>query len=306
MSIFHGDPRDWRIPEAIGSAVAIGTFDGVHRGHQSVLTELRETPGLVPAALTFDVHPSSLVAPDAAPGLLGTVGQRVEWLQQEGAEVVGVLPFHLVREWSPQAFVDVVLRDALNARVVAVGSDFRFGYGRKGDVAFLASAAEAAGFTVHELDLLGEAGGKYSSTEIRRLLGAGDVIGAAGMLGRPPTVRGPVVRGEGRGRQIGIPTANVAADPTVLLPAIGVYAGSVLFEGERNDAVVNVGRRPTFDGNGITVEAHLIDWDGDLYGRQLDVEFLHRLRGEVKFDGIESLVAQIHADIDAARVLLTR
>ena len=175
MSIFHGDPREWRIPEAIGSAVAIGTFDGVHRGHQSVLADLRETPGLVPAALTFDVHPLSLVAPEAAPGLLGTVDQRVEWLQEKGAEVVGVLPFGLVREWSPQAFVDVVLRDALNARVVAVGSDFRFGYGRKGDVSFLLDAADDAGFTVHELDLLGEESGKYSSTEIRRLLGAGDV-----------------------------------------------------------------------------------------------------------------------------------
>lgn len=306
MSILHGDPREWSIPEGIGSAVAIGTFDGVHLGHRCVLADLRETPGVVPAALTFDVHPLSLVDPDSAPGLLGTVGQRVEWLRAEGAEVVGVLPFSLVREWSPQAFVDVVLRDALRARVVAVGADFRFGYGRKGDVGFLRAAADAAGFRVHELDLLGEEGGKYSSTAIRAMVAEGDVEGAAEMLGRPPTVRGPVVRGEGRGRQIGIPTANVAANPSVLLPAIGVYAGTVLFEGERNDAVVNVGRRPTFDGEGITVEAHLIDWDGDLYGRQLDVAFLHRLRGEVRFDGIESLVAQIHADIEAARGLLGR
>ena len=304
MSILHGDPRAWRLPDAIGSAVAIGTFDGVHRGHQCVLADLSGTPGVVPAALTFDVHPLSLVAPGSAPGLLGTVGQRVEWLRAEGAETVGVLPFALVREWSPQAFVDVVLRDAFRAQVVAVGADFRFGYDRKGDVDFLRGAAEEAGFTLHVLELLGEEGGKYSSTAIRQMVADGDVVGAAEMLGRPPTVRGPVVRGEGRGRQIGIPTANVATDPSVLLPAIGVYAGTVLFEGEENDAVVNVGRRPTFEGEGITVEAHLIDWDGDLYGRQLDVAFRHRLRGEVKFDGIDSLVTQIRADIDEARVLL--
>lgn len=303
MSVLHGDPHKWQIPGTIGSAVAIGTFDGVHRGHQCVLADLRDTPGLVPAALTFDVHPLSLIDPDRAPRLLGTVDQRVEWLQEEGAELVGVLPFAQVREWSPQAFIDVVLGSALRAEVVAVGSDFRFGYGRRGDVALLREVGARQGFSVHVLDLLGEGDGKFSSTEVRRAMEAGDMEAAGEILGRPPTLRGPVVRGEGRGRQIGVPTANVATKPTVQLPAIGVYAGTVVVGRERHDAVINVGRRPTFEADGITVEAHLIDWDGDLYGRSLDVELRHRLRGEVKFAGIDELVAQIRRDIEAARAL---
>lgn len=304
MSVLHGDPHKWQIPGTIGSAVAIGTFDGVHRGHQCVLADLRDTPGLVPAALTFDIHPASLIDPDRAPRLLGTVDQRVEWLQEEGAELVGVLPFAQVREWSPQAFIDVVLVNALRAEVVAVGSDFRFGYGRRGDVELLREVGAAQGFSVHVLELLGEGDGKFSSTEVRRAMEAGDVELAAEVLGRPPTLRGPVVRGEGRGRQIGIPTANVATKPNVQLPALGVYSGAVVFGRERHEAVINVGRRPTFAGDGVTVEAHLIDWDGDLYGRSLDVELHHRLRGEVKFTGIDELVAQIRRDIEAARALL--
>ncbi len=304
MSVLHGDPHKWQIPGPIGSAVAIGTFDGVHRGHQRVLADLRSTAGLVPAALTFDVHPLSLIDPDRAPKLLGTVDQRVEWLQEEGAELVGVLPFAQVREWSPTAFIDVVLRGALRAEVVAVGSDFRFGYGRGGDVDLLTRSGSRLGFSVHVVDLLSEGDGKLSSTAVRRALEAGDVVAAGEILGRPPTLRGPVVRGEGRGRKIGIPTANVATRPGVQLPALGVYAGVVEFGQERHDAVINVGRRPTFDGDGVTVEAHLIDWDGDLYGRSLDVELLHRLRGEVKFAGIEQLVAQIRRDIQEAKTLL--
>jgi riboflavin kinase/FMN adenylyltransferase len=304
MSVLHGDPHKWQIQGTIGSAVAIGTFDGVHKGHQRVLADLRSTSGLVPAALTFDIHPLGLIDPERAPRLLGTVDQRVEWLQEEGAELVGVLPFAQVREWSPQAFVDVVLRTALRAEVVAVGSDFRFGYGRRGDVAMLRDAGADHGFAVHVVDLLGEGDGKFSSTEIRRAMEVGDVVAARAILGRPPTLRGPVVRGEGRGRQIGIPTANVATKPMVQLPALGVYAGVVIFGRERHDAVINVGRRPTFDGEGVTVEAHLIDWDGDLYGRSLDVELHVRLRGEVRFDSVDSLVAQIRRDIEAARIHL--
>ncbi len=304
MSVLHGDPHKWQIPGTIGSSVAIGTFDGVHRGHQGVLADLRATPGLVPAALTFDVHPMSLIDPERSPKLLGTVDQRVEWLHHEGAELVGVLPFAQVREWSPRAFIDVVLRDALRAEVVTVGSDFRFGYGRGGDVGILRSAGNDLGFAVHVVDLLGEGYGKFSSTEIRNAMERGDVQAARDMLGRPPTLRGPVVRGEGRGRRIGIPTANVATKPNIQLPALGVYAGVVVFGQERHESVINVGRRPTFDGDGITVEAHLIDWDGDLYGRSLDVEVHHRLRGEVKFAGVDELVAQIHRDIEEARVLL--
>ena len=206
MSVLHGDPHKWQIPGTIGSAVAIGTFDGVHRGHQCVLRDLRQTPGLVPAALTFDVHPLSLIDPDRTPKLLGTVDQRVEWLHEEGAELVGVLPFAQVREWSPEAFVDVILRKALRAEVVAVGADFRFGYGRQGDVDMLRALGKELDFAVHVVDLLGEGAGKYSSTEVRNAMEDGDVQGAWEVLGRPPTLRGPVVRGEGRGRQIGIPT----------------------------------------------------------------------------------------------------
>lgn len=302
MTVLTGDPHTWRLPEGGDAHVAVGVFDGVHRGHRSVLADVCRSAGDdTVVALTFDPHPLSVVAPEQAPKLLGTVDQRCEWLMDEGVDVVGVLPFERIREWSAEAFIDVVLVRALSARLVAVGTDFRFGYDRSGDVGTL-RAAES--FDVHALDLLGEGDGPISSTAIRRLLGDGEVGLATELLGRHHTVRGPVVRGDGRGRTIGIPTANVATDPRIQLPAHGVYAAWVHADGGRLPAVVNVGVRPTFDGSRVTVEAHVLDDDLDLYGRSIDVAFVGHIRGERRFGGVDALVDQIRTDIESARKIL--
>lgn len=301
MTTLTGDPHEWRLPDG-GSYVAIGVFDGVHRGHRSVLADVCRAAGdATVVALTFDPHPLAVVAPDHAPPLLGTVDQRVEWLTDEGVDVVGVLPFGRIREWSAEAFVDVVLVRALGAELVAVGTDFRFGYDRTGDVETL---RRSGAFEVHAVDLLGEGDGPISSSAIRRLLSDGEVGLAADRLGRPHTVRGPVVRGDGRGRTIGVPTANVAVDPRVLLPANGVYAVTVRHEGRRLAGVANVGTRPTFDGSSVTVEAHVLDATPDLYGRVIDVSFVGRIRGERRFESVDALVGQIRDDIVVARRLL--
>jgi riboflavin kinase/FMN adenylyltransferase len=302
MTVLTGDPHTWRLPEGDGAHVAIGVFDGVHRGHRSVLADVCRTAGDDPVvALTFDPHPLAVVAPDRVPKLLGTIEQRCEWLHAEGVDVVGVLPFDRIREWSAEAFVDVVLERALGARLVAVGTDFRFGYDRSGDIGTL---REAGTFDVHALELLGEGDGPISSSAIRRLLADGEVGLATDLLGRHHTVRGPVVRGDGRGRVIGVPTANVAPDPRVQLPAHGVYAAWVEVGGDRFPAVVNVGVRPTFDGSTVTVEAHVLDADLDLYGRSIDVGFVGHIRGERRFDGVDALVEQIGNDIESARRIL--
>ncbi len=308
MKVLTGDPLDWELATE-RSVVAIGVFDGVHRGHQAVLDELMALgertngAGTPTAVITFDPHPLAVVAPDRAPRLLGTLNQRLKYLEQVGVDVVGVLPFTRIRSMHPDEFVKAVLVDGLGAKAVAVGADFRFGLDRAGDVAALKQAGLRWGFTVDAVPLLSEDHERLSSTWIRSLVADGKVEEAAELLGRPYCIQGPVIRGDGRGRTIGIPTANINYEPTVVLPATGVYAGAVEVDGQMIRAVTNVGMRPTFDGRSVTVEAHLIDWDGDLYGRVLEVRVSDRLRSERKFDGVEDLVAQIQADIQAARQL---
>jgi riboflavin kinase/FMN adenylyltransferase len=300
MTVLQGDPHGWSL-EADCAAVAIGVFDGVHLGHQEVLKELAST-GLSSVVLTFDPHPLALAAPERAPQLIGSVGQRIEWLLDQGVDTVGVLPFAQVKDWTPQAFVEVVLVNALSANIVAVGEDFRFGRDRTGDVDTLRDLGKTGGFQVAVLDLLREnASNPISSSSIRELISSGDVNQAALLLGRRFTVRGPVVKGDGRGKTIGIPTANVLVSSAAILPGLGVYAAIV--DG-RQEAVVNVGNRPTFGGGDVTVEAHLLDFDGDLYGETLDIALVKKIRAERKFDGVGALVAQIHLDIAAARALL--
>ena len=307
MKVLTGDPAGWE-PAIHRSVVAVGVFDGVHRGHQTVLEELavlaREQTGLIRGVLTFDPHPLAVVAPDRAPQLLGTIHQRLDRLAAHGVDVVGVLPFAQIRTMDPEQFIKSVLVDAFGAAAVAVGSDFRFGLDRSGDVQTLKAAGERWGFATDAVPLLSEDETQLSSTRIRALIAEGDVEEAALLLGRPYAIEGPVVRGEGRGRTIGIPTANVNYEPSIVLPATGVYAGCVTFEQNRIPAVTNVGVRPTFDGRAVTVEAHLLDWGGDLYGRMIEVELAHRLRDEQKFAGVESLVEQIRSDVTAARRVL--
>ena len=295
------------------SVVTIGVFDGVHRGHRTIIgTAVRAASeaGLRTVAVTFDPHPSAVVRPEAVPPLLQPVDERITLLADTGVDVVLVLPFTRdLAALTPEAFVRRVLAGVLRTRHVVVGENFRFGNRAAGDVAMLAALGEDHGFGTEAVPLLALDGDAISSTQVREHLEGGDVAWAAAALGRPWTYTGEVVRGDGRGRTIGIPTANVVAPADVLRPGGGVYAARAEHAGDTWDAVVNVGTRPTFDGTTATVEAHLLDAseepeDLDLYGQRLRLAFRARLRDERRFDGPDELVAQIRADIDAARAHL--
>lgn len=303
--LLTGDPLGWEVDGP--TAVTIGVFDGVHLGHRRVMRRIvasaREAD-LHPVALTFDPHPLEFVAPDRAPSLLSTVDDRAELLGECGVEVVGVLPFLQIRDMVPRVFAEEVLARRLQARRVAVGANFRFGRDRTGDVGALARLGEEHGFSVEVVDLYGERDGEViSSTRIRTLLEAGEVRHAAALLGRWFSVRGPVIHGDARGRAIGFPTANLHVPDRMAVPAHGVYVAWAAFDGEPHPAVVNVGVRPTFGVNTRTVEAHLLDFDGDLYGTELTVSFVERLRDERRFGSVDELVAQIGQDVADARLV---
>ncbi len=303
MTVLRGDPTRWRLDDA-SSAVTIGVYDGVHRGHQAVLRDLESRADEVGArrrvVLTFDPHPLAVVAPERAPKLLTTLDRRIEILESLGVDVVGVLPFRQIRQMHPDEFIQRVLVDALHARLVVVGTNFRFGLDREGDVATLRRVGATLGFDVDAVELLRGDGATLSSSAIRAMLARGDVRHAAEALGRPHEVAGRVVAGDRRGRQIGFPTANLAVPTELMIPADGVYAVWAEVSGGRHRAVVNIGTRPTFDGGDRVVEAHLLDFDQDLYGLDMRLEFVDRLRDERRFAGIDELVGQIRHDIQAA------
>jgi len=300
------EPRGWPEP-----ALAVGNFDGVHRGHQALVAQaVRDAQAANGTAvvLTFDPHPSRVLSPDRAPASLMTLDQKAEILAGLGVDRLAVLPFTVeLSRREPEEFARDVLQRALGARVVVVGSSFRFGRGRGGDLGTLRRLGEELGFRVHGQRPVIARGGPISSTRIREALSRGAVDAARDFLGRRFFVDGVVVKGEGRGRRIGIPTANLElANETV--PGGGVYACWCRVRGDDSaprPAAVNVGRRPTFGGGVMTVEAHVLDYDGDLYGRTLRVEFEERLREERTFSGAEALVAQIRSDIGEARRVLS-
>lgn len=306
--ILIGDPFTWELDSA-GTAIAIGVFDGVHRGHQQVmsdLTVLAGERGLVPVALTFDPHPLEFLAPDRAPDLLTTVEQRASLLAKCGVEILGVLPFLEIRDLDPRAFVTEILSLRLKASVIAVGENFRFGRDRGGDPALLETLGGRLGFSVEVVEMIGDGGsdGPISSTRIREMLVNGEVGQAAKLLGRNFELVGPVIHGDARGRTIGFPTANLHIPDRMAVPANGVYAVWVTCEGVRHRAVVNIGVRPTFGVSARTIEAHLLEFDGDLYGRTLSLAFVERIRPERRFDTVEALVTQIGVDRDAAAHIL--
>lgn len=305
--VLTGDPLGWRLAHAVSTAIAIGVFDGVHRGHQRVLKALvdeAERRRLAPTVLTFDPHPLELVDPERAPRLLSTVGQRIDAFGRLGFEIVGVLPFDQIRRLPAEVFAKDILGDRLSARLVAVGEDFRFGVDRSGDVETLAATGFEVGYDVEVVQLLDADDAPISSSRIRRLIAEGKVDRAAAMLGDHYELGGIVVEGDGRGRTIGFPTANLAIDHRMAVPADGVYAAWVHVGAGTHPAVVNVGVRPTFDGQDRTVEAHLLDGDHDLYGRHLGIRFVQRLRGEQKFAGVDELVVQIGRDATKAATTL--
>jgi riboflavin kinase/FMN adenylyltransferase len=295
-----------------GSAVTVGTFDGVHLGHQALIRALLEEAarrGLEAVALTFDRHPAAVLRPEAAPPLLTDLEQKLELLAATGVAHVAVLRFDDARaQCPPEVFVDEVLVGRLAARLVVVGGNFRFGRERAGDVALLERLGRARGFEVEGVALRADSLGPVSSTRIRQALLAGRVEEAASLLGRPFELAGTVVRGEQRGRKLGYPTANVQPSPGVLVPREGIYAGRVRREdGSVHDAAVSVGRKPTFRAAGpVVVEAYLIDFDGDLYGERVRVCFEARLRDEARFDSAAELVDRMAADVARARDVLRR
>ena len=291
------------------SVVSIGFFDGVHRGHQTIIARAvraAERLGVRSVVVTFDRHPMEVVKPGTQPKLLQTLARRARTLAEQAVDLVVVLPFDDgLRHLPPDAFIDHVLVEPLHARRVVVGTNFRFGHKATGDVASLAEAGESRGFTAEGVTLLTLDGTVISSTEIRAAIDRGDVDVATRMLGRPYLVDGIVVHGDHRGAGLGFPTANLQISRRVAVPARGIYAGVfTLPDGAAHPCVTSVGVNPTFGGQELRVEAHLLDFSGDLYGREAAVDFRHRLRDEERFDSIDALVAQIGADADEARRLL--
>jgi len=294
--------------------VTIGAYDGVHLGHRAVIAQVRARAAELGAAsvvVTFDRHPASVVRPESAPKLLTDPAQKLELLASTGVDATLVVPFDVAASTeAPADFVRRVLVDALAVRGVIVGEDFHFGHKRSGSVALLREMSAQHDFEVVPLRLVARADGvdePVSSTAIRRALAGGDVKRAAAMLGRDHEVRGTVGKGDQRGRTIGFPTANVEVDPVTCLPADGVYAARVVLpDGSRHDAAVNLGRRPTFHDRAehSLLEAHLLDFAGDLYGKRLRVSFAAFLRGERKFNGVDDLRAQLQHDIAHARAAL--
>lgn len=304
-------------------AVTIGVYDGVHVGHQWVIQSTAlaaERLGAATAVVTFDPHPATVLRPDLAPRLLTDIDQKLALLERAGVDSVVVVCFDHERAGErAEDFVAAVLVDCLRARAVIVGHDFHFGKDRKGDVNLLTELGGEYGFEVVPLSLIsnpptvGVEGRPVSSTAIRAALSEGDVVSAHRLLGRPHAITGTVVAGDRRGRTIGFPTANVAVEANRAIPADGVYAGWFDLppdddhpHGRSWPSAINIGKRPTFyqDAEHSVVEAHLIDFDGDLYGLHASVGFAAWLRGEQRFDGIDALAAQLQTDIAAARSLL--
>lgn len=302
-------PRDWG-----RSVVTIGSFDGVHRGHQLIIrhaVDRARALGLPAVVVTFDPHPSEVVRPGSHPPLLAPHHRRAELMAELGVDAVLILPFTSeFSKLSAADFVVKVLVDRLHAKCVVEGPNFRFGHKAAGTVKFLAEQGEIYDFDVEVVDLYvtGEAGNgePFSSTLVRRLVAEGNVEGAAEILGRPHRVEGVVVRGAQRGRALGFPTANVETLPHSAIPADGVYAGWLQVQGDAMPAAISVGTNPQFDGTERTVEAYAIDRVGlDLYGLHVAVDFLAFVRGQAKFDTLDALLEQMAADVERCRELVS-
>ncbi|MBE2268749.1 MAG: bifunctional riboflavin kinase/FAD synthetase [Anaerolinea sp.] len=290
------------------SVVTIGVFDGVHRGHQHLIrrlvAEARRTDRLA-VVLTFFPHPDVVLRGLSGRYYLTTPDQRAELMGELGVDHVITLPFNEdFRQIRAGVFVDM-MRDHLRLESLWVGADFAMGYKREGNIGFLRAQGADKGFALETIALVGEDGTHtFSSTAIREALLRGDVEIAQSLLGRPYGVSGEVVHGDHRGRTIGFPTANIAVWEEQVVPANGVYAGWATLDGERYMAATNVGLRPTFAGQELRVEAYLLDFDRDIYGKTLSFSFEQRLRPEKKFSGIDELIAQIRSDAESARSIL--
>jgi riboflavin kinase/FMN adenylyltransferase len=287
------------------TAVTIGFFDGVHLGHRMVISrtvQIAGERGLHPVAVTFDRHPREVFAPGTQPKLLTTIERRASLIAELGVETLLVLAFtEDFSRWPPEAFVDRVLVEGLAAAEVVVGANFTFGYKAMGTVEVLQRLGEERGFPTEGVALVDLDGRRVSSTSVREALAAGDLTWPERALGRRFVLDGAVTTGAGRGRGLGYPTANLDVGPKLLLPGSGIYAGrALLFEGPRA-AAISVGTNPTFGEEPLHTEAFLLEFDGDLRGRPMALEFWQRLRGEVRFDSAEDLARQIKEDVELTR-----
>jgi riboflavin kinase/FMN adenylyltransferase len=295
------------LQEGAKSHVTVGVLDGVHRGHQQLVTRMAEaahTAGDVAIALAFDPHPATALGFEPPP-LLTTLEERAEMLAALGLDVLIVLPFTQALARTPAAdFVEALLQH-LHMIALWGGPDFALGYQREGNVPFLQRLGAERGFAVRVVEPLMWEGAPVSSSRVRDALQAGDIVQATGCLGRPYRLTGTVVHGDGRGGRLGVPTANLSPPPERLVPADGIYA--CLAHTERlgtHPAAANIGTRPTFDGHAETVEAHLIDFGADLYGQTLALDFIARLRDEVAFPSVDALMTQMQKDIAQVRNIL--
>ncbi|HEY2174707.1 MAG TPA: bifunctional riboflavin kinase/FAD synthetase [Mycobacteriales bacterium] len=298
-----GTPSGWG-----RCVVTIGVFDGVHRGHQQIIgravARARDT-GLPSVVITFDPHPSEVVRPGSHPPRLTSRARRAELFEQLGVDVMCVLPFTVeFSRLQPAEFVHQVLVEHLHAAAVVVGENFRFGHKASGDVSTLRALGASFGFATEAVPLITDDDMAFSSTYVRSCIDAGDVAAAARALGRDHRIEGIVVRGAGRGRKLGYPTANLRLEQYTAVPADGVYAGWVILDGRRLKAAISVGTNPTFEGRVRTVEPHILDFDEDIYGEPMAVEFTARLRPMERFDRVDDLIAAIDRDVAATRTIL--
>lgn len=291
--------------------VTIGVFDGVHRGHQQIIeraVQRARAAGVPSLVLTFDPHPIEVLRPGSHPPMLTGPRQKAELLETLGVDVMCVLPFTpALSQLTPDEFVHQMLVERLHASAVVVGENFRYGHKGAGDISALTAAGRRFGFVVEAVPLQGSADMTWSSTYVRSCVDAGDVRGAADALGRDHRVDGIVVRGDQRGREIGYPTANLQVLPWSAVPADGIYAGRLVrTRGDRLPAAISIGTNPTFAGRERRVEAFVLDVDGglDLYGEQVGLTFVERLRDTLRFDDVSGLVAQMDIDVARSRELL--
>ena len=309
MDVIHfpEDPRPLRWSHPV---LALGNFDGVHRGHRKILDRLCRVASersATSVVMTFDPHPPRVVRPDKAPPLLMTTAQKLEAIEAAGVRGTAIVRFtHEMSQWDPEAFVKTVLVDWLRVSEVWVGANFLFGRDRAGTFSLLRTLGPRYGFNAEKIDPVRYKDFVVSSTRIRRLIGEARVDEAGALLGHQYFIDGTVVRGDQRGRTIGFPTANIATD-NELLPANGVYATTASVSGVVYPSVTNIGVRPTVDNSGrVSVETHIFGFDRDLYGASMRVGFVQRLRDERKFDSLDALRAQIEDDCGRARVLFER
>ena len=309
MQVIHfpDDPRPARWHQPV---LALGNFDGMHRGHLKIIERVRrgaQERGSTGVAMTFDPHPSKIVRPDKAPPLLMTHTQKLDALARGGMHGVAIVRFTPeLAQWDPETFVRAVLVEWLHVAEVWVGANFLFGHDRSGNFSLLRSLGARYGFRAEKIDPVRYKEFVVSSTRIRRLITEGRVDEAGALLGHHYTIEGSVVQGQKRGRGLGFPTANLCAD-NELVPPIGVYATTVSVDGIVYPAMTNIGTRPTFEsGEEQVIETHVLAFDKDLYDTKLRVGFVQRLRDEKKFDGVDALKAQLEADRARAHDLFDR